>query len=87
MGDRVDLTIGQTRLAVVVRGLSVRRGPAKEAAELYEETPESRQARERQAAERREAGLGREGGGPRPTKRDRRRLESAAGRPRGQRPR
>jgi ribosome-associated heat shock protein Hsp15 len=79
-GDRVEVTLGQRRLEVVVRGLSERRGPAKEAALLYEETPESREARERDAAARRlESPTGPERG-PRPTKRDRRRFEEAAGR-------
>jgi ribosome-associated heat shock protein Hsp15 len=81
-GDRVEITIGQVRLAVVVRGTAPRRGPASEAALLYDETAESREARERAAAERRLAAMpGAERGG-RPTKRDRRRLD-ASERPRG----
>ena len=64
------------RLEVVVRALAERRGPASEAALLYEETPESRAARERAAEERRMAGPKPERG-PRPTKRDRRRLQQA----------
>jgi ribosome-associated heat shock protein Hsp15 len=75
-GDRVEITIGQVRLDVVVRGTAQRRGPAKEAVLLYEETDESRAARERHAAERRLAAPLAERG-PRPTKRDRRRLERA----------
>ena len=79
-GDLVEVTLGRHRLEVVVRGISERRGPATEAALLYEETPESRKAREREAAERRlERPTGPERG-PRPTKRDRRRFEEAAGR-------
>jgi ribosome-associated heat shock protein Hsp15 len=61
-----------------VRATSPRRGPASEAALLYEETAESVEARERLIAElraERAAGGIREGG--RPTKRDRRRLEAA----------
>jgi ribosome-associated heat shock protein Hsp15 len=80
VGDRVELTLGPTRRVVVVRALAERRGPASVAATLYEETPESVTARERFAAQRRLAGPqdppdGR--GGPRPTKRDRRRLDAA----------
>jgi ribosome-associated heat shock protein Hsp15 len=75
-GDRLEITIGQVRTSVVVRGISARRGPASEAALLYEETAESREARERQAAERRLAAPDAELGG-RPTKRDRRRFEAA----------
>ena len=85
-GDRLEVTLGQgTRLTVDVVGTSERRGPASEAQLLYEETPESREARERIAAERRLAAeqVADRGGG-RPTKRDRRRFDrSAAARRRG----
>jgi ribosome-associated heat shock protein Hsp15 len=76
-GDRVEVSYGQgRRIEVVVRGLAERRGPAKEAALLYEETEESRVARERRAAEARLAPQPYRGGG-RPTKRDRRRMDRA----------
>jgi ribosome-associated heat shock protein Hsp15 len=80
-GDELEVTIGQTRRVVIVRGVSERRGPAKAAALLYEETPQSVAARELAAEQRRlqspppGADLG-----MRPTKRDRRRLDSARGR-------
>jgi ribosome-associated heat shock protein Hsp15 len=78
-GDRLELRTGPVRMNVVVRGTAPRRGPASEAARLYEETAESREARERHAEERRLARQ--EGGeGGRPTKRDRRRLEQVKGR-------
>jgi len=77
-GDAIELATGSVRLAVVVRATAARRGPASEAAQLYEETAESRAARERVAAERRlERAAGGTRGGGRPTKRDRRRLEAA----------
>ena len=76
-GDRLELTLGRVRLGVVVRGTAERRGPASEAALLYDETAESREARERQAAERRLAGEARGTAGARPTKRDRRRFEAS----------
>jgi ribosome-associated heat shock protein Hsp15 len=60
-----------------VRATAVKRGPASEAALLYEETEESRELRERIAADRRLAGARGTRGGARPTKRDRRRLEAA----------
>ncbi len=77
-GDRLELSYGQgRRIEVVVRGVAERRGPAREAALLYDETPESMSAREAWAAERRAAGPPPgAGSGPRPTKRDRRRLEA-----------
>ncbi|MDQ3849396.1 MAG: S4 domain-containing protein [Actinomycetota bacterium] len=75
-GDRLQITVGQVRRCVIVRGIARRRGPAREATLLYDETAESIQARERHAAERRLAaspGADRAG---RPTKRDRRRLDA-----------
>ncbi len=80
-GDELELTIGQTRRVLIVRAVSERRGPAKEAVKLYEETPGSIAARELAAEQRRlqspppGADLG-----MRPTKRDRRRLDDARGR-------
>jgi len=79
-GDRVDVTKGPVRLSVVVRATSERRGPASEAALLYEETAESREARERAAQQRRLAPPPMPAPGARPTKRDRRRFEQATGR-------
>ena len=79
-GDRVEVAGGQGhRLTVDVKGTAERRGPASEAALLYEETPESRTERERVTAERRLAQPAGANLGARPTKRDRRRLEKVAG--------
>jgi ribosome-associated heat shock protein Hsp15 len=77
-GDRLELRTGPVRMDLLVAGVAPRRGPASEAAELYEETAESRAARERHAQERR---LARQDGGEggRPTKRDRRRIERVKG--------
>jgi ribosome-associated heat shock protein Hsp15 len=74
-GDRLEVRIGQVRHEVVVRAVAERRGPASEAALLYEETAESVAARERHAAERRVAAASGADLGARPTKRDRRRYE------------
>lgn len=74
-GDRIEVTVAQVRRTVVVQATAERRGPAAEAALLYEETPESVAARERFAAERRLAAGPPAASGPRPTKRDRRRLD------------
>ena len=74
IGDTVEIVRDALRWTVLVRGLSDRRGPASVAQGLYEETAESRSAREQQALERR---LARPLGadlGARPTKPDRRRL-------------
>ncbi|MEA2493288.1 MAG: ribosome-associated heat shock protein Hsp15 [Thermoleophilaceae bacterium] len=80
-GDEIEVTIGQVRRTVVVRGVAERRGPAKDAVLLYEETPESVAARELQ---RERARLASPPPGAdlseRPTKRNRRRLDRARGR-------
>jgi ribosome-associated heat shock protein Hsp15 len=76
-GDTVQVRVGDTAWTVVVHGVAERRGPARVARTLYAETDESVAARERAAAERRAhfpAGTG--PGGPRPTKLDRRRIDS-----------
>jgi ribosome-associated heat shock protein Hsp15 len=46
VGDLLRVRLGPYEHHVVVRELSARRGPASVAQTLYEETPESRQARE-----------------------------------------
>jgi ribosome-associated heat shock protein Hsp15 len=76
VGDRLEIRLGPSRRTVIVTGIADRRGPAKVAATLYEETPESRDERERLALERR---LARPLGadlGARPTKQERRRLDA-----------
>lgn len=76
VGDVVEVTIGALRRTVHVTGIADRRGSAQVAATLYEETPESVEARERFVVERR---LTRPIGadlGARPTKLARRRLDA-----------
>ena len=80
VGETVSVTVGETTTVVVVRALADKRGPASKAALLYEETEESRLARERRRELRRMAPpLGADMAG-RPSKRDRRRLEAMRGR-------
>lgn len=77
-GDRVALRQGAVTRTVLVRGLSAQRGPAPMAQQLYEETPESLAAQAAARDERRfarEPALSIEQG--RPTKRERRQLDSA----------
>ena len=77
-GDRVRLRQGHVEREVVVRGVSATRGPAPVAQQLYEETPDSVQARQAAALQRRlaaEPALSIEQG--RPTKRDRRQIDKA----------
>jgi ribosome-associated heat shock protein Hsp15 len=75
-GDKVEIRLGTTRRTVVVTAVADRRGSAKVAATLYEETPESREERERLAVERRASRPLGADLGARPTKQDRRRLEA-----------
>jgi ribosome-associated heat shock protein Hsp15 len=75
LGDRVRIRKGVFEFHVVVRQLSEHRGPAGEAAKLYEETAESINARERIALLRKAAPRFefRERG--RPSKKERRQLQ------------
>ncbi|TML74804.1 MAG: RNA-binding S4 domain-containing protein [Actinobacteria bacterium] len=75
-GDTVEVTVHALRRTVRVTALGDRRGSAAAAAALYEETPESIAARERDARERRLARPLGSDLGERPSKRDRRRLEA-----------
>jgi ribosome-associated heat shock protein Hsp15 len=79
-GDEVRIRQGPYEHQVVVRALSGRRGPATEAAQLYEEKPESRAAREAMALQLKtlHAAFVPERG--RPTKKDRREIEKLKGR-------
>ena len=75
-GDMVRLRQGSVERTVRVLGVSGVRGPAPQAQLLYEETPESMEARQKAAEQHRlsrEPALSIEQG--RPTKRDRRQIE------------
>lgn len=80
VGDRVRVRKPNFDAEVEVRALSAVRGPAPQAALLFEETPESRLAREQLAEQRRlapEPALDYTSG--RPTKRDRRLINDLRG--------
>jgi ribosome-associated heat shock protein Hsp15 len=82
VGDEVRIRQGPYEHQVVVRDLSDRRGPAVQAAALYEEKPESRAAREALALRLKSlhsAFLPERG---RPTKKDRREINRLKGRER-----
>jgi ribosome-associated heat shock protein Hsp15 len=80
VGDEVRVRLGPYEHTISVRALSARRGPASEAAGLYEETPSSRAAREALAIQLKSlhAVFGPDKG--RPTKKDRREIERLKGR-------
>jgi len=50
-GDEIRIRLGPYEHILIVRGLAERRGPASVAQALYDETPESRDARQRLAAQ------------------------------------
>lgn len=85
VGDEIRVLVAGMHRELVVQALSDRRGPATVAAELYEETPESIAERERRLEQRRLMPRVQEGGGARPTKRDRRRYDQVTGSPRPKR--
>jgi ribosome-associated heat shock protein Hsp15 len=74
VGDRIRVRLGPYEHHVAVQALSARRGPAAEAALLYEETAESREARERLAWQLKHASPQFDYEKGRPTKRDRREM-------------
>ncbi|MBA3317093.1 MAG: RNA-binding S4 domain-containing protein [Gemmatimonadales bacterium] len=80
VGDEIRVRLGPYEHTLTVRALSGRRGPAAEAAGLYEETPASRTAREALAVQLKSlhAVFGPDRG--RPTKKDRREIERLKGR-------
>lgn len=79
-GDAVSVRLGPYTHVVMVRGVSERRGPAPQAALLYEETADSRAVREKLAWQLKHAAPRMDPGEGRPTKRDRRELEKYRGR-------
>lgn len=85
-GDRLEVTVGNVRRELVVRGVAEKRGPASVAARLYDETPESLARREQHAAASRLAQPLGADLGTRPTKRDRRRLDAFRAQMRSRRP-
>ncbi|MFI5245310.1 MAG: RNA-binding S4 domain-containing protein [Gemmatimonadales bacterium] len=78
-GDSVRVRLGPYEHVVIVRALSDRRGPAAQAALLYEETAESRAAREKLHWQLKHAAPVIVPGEGRPTKKDRRDLNKWKG--------
>ena len=75
VGDEIRVRLGPYEHQVVVRALSDRRGPAAAAAELYEERPESRAAREAMALQLKSLHATFISEKGRPTKKDRREID------------
>jgi len=74
VGDTLRVRMNQSTFVLTVRAFAERRGPAKEAQQLYEESAESRAERDRLAELRRLAPPPLYEDGGRPNKRDRREL-------------
>ena len=79
VGDEIRVRLGPYQHTITVRALSARRGPASEAAGLFEETAASRTAREALAIQLKSlhAVFGPDKG--RPTKKDRREIQRLKG--------
>lgn len=77
--DRLDIQVGDMVWTLTVRMLSMQRGPAPVAQQLYEEDPDSVARRQQQASERKLAASPAAGIKGRPTKRDRRQIHRFTG--------
>ncbi len=73
-GDLLHIVKGEIEFTVRVLGISKYRRPASEAQELYEETPESIEARTEKRDMRKMLYAGQKNPGKRPGKRDRRKI-------------
>jgi ribosome-associated heat shock protein Hsp15 len=80
VGDQVRVRQPPFEVILVVQALSERRGPAAEAAKLYEETADSVKGRQALAAQLRVAPVPAYEHEGRPTKKDRRQLDQWRGR-------
>ena len=77
--DRLEVHVGDTVWTLTVCMLSMQRGPAPVAQQLYEETPDSAARRQQQAGERKLTPSPAAGIRGRPTKRDRRQIHRFIG--------
>jgi len=75
LGTRLEIGAGESALELVVVKLGERRGPPREACQLYEETPESRARREQATPQIRSGTEPTSSLRGRPTKKDRRALD------------
>jgi len=82
IGDEIRIRQGPYEHRIIVRELSTQRGPAARAAQLYEETPESRSAREAMALQLKSLHQVFVPERGRPTKKDRREINRLKGRER-----
>lgn len=76
VGQEISIRQGPYERIIRVKSISERRGPASEAAQLYEETPESSARREALQVQLRLEAAGRPRSEGRPTKRQRRKIHA-----------
>lgn len=74
VGDELSVRQGHEQKIIIVHALADHRGPASVAQQLYEETPESQQRREKEKQLRQLSASQRPRGEGRPTKRARRQI-------------
>ncbi len=79
LGDTLSITREPQRYRVIVRGFAVRRGPAKEALTLYEETAESLAIREEEKLRYQVERAAAPSIDKKPSKKDRRQLQRLRG--------
>ena len=79
IGDRLQIRKGPYEFIVIVKELSSQRGPARIASQLYEETPESRDARDRLGELYRLSALAAPHSDKRPNKKQRRQINRFLG--------
>lgn len=79
VGDRIRIRKRYYEYELIVEGLAERRGPASEAARLYEETAESKRARERRALQLKMMPHFDFRDGGRPSKKERREIDRLRG--------
>ena len=79
IGDRLKITRGQFQSVLIVKALDEKRGPAKVAQRLYEETPESLKKRELQLQQRKILNAEVQQTKTKPDKRQRRQIRKVSG--------
>ncbi len=77
--DKLEITRGQYHAAVIVKALSEKRGPAKQAQMLYEETKDSIKKREMNIEQRKLLNAGMPSTKTKPDKRQRRLIRKVSG--------
>lgn len=79
VGDQLEITCGQYQAVVNIKELSERRGPAKEAQKLYQETEASVEQRELKTQQRRLLNANMPQTKGKPNKHQRRKIRKASG--------